>query len=149
MTPQKILLCTDFSENSGPALRLAIDYAKSFEATLVLLHVIDAGILRYPWFDDLVPIEESLKSVQLVCDQKLKDMREEIEKEINLLKAYSVTGVPDREIVDFSTEQGIDLIVMGTHGWTGLNRLLLGSTAEHVVRTAKCPVLIVRSFSSP
>ena len=149
MTPKKILLCTDFSENSQPARKLAIDYAKSFGSTLILLHVVDPGVLRYPRFEDLVPMEDTLKSLELVCDRELKTMSEEIRKEAASVKAYCVSGVPGKEIVGFAKEEGIDLIVMGTHGWTGLNRLLVGSTAERVVRTAECPVLIVRSFLSP
>lgn len=149
MIPNKILFCTDFSKNSEPARELAISYADSFGATLVLLHVVDAGDFQYPRFDDLVPIEETLKSLELVCDRELKAMREEIQKVLSSVRAYCVSGVPAKEIVGFAQEEGIDLIVMGTHGWTGLSRFLMGSTAENVVRTATCPVLIARSLSPP
>ncbi len=149
MTPKKILFCTDFSENSEPARRLAMDYAQSFGATLVLFHVINPSALRYPRLEDLVPLEDTLKSLELACDRELKAMREEIQKVFPSVRAYSVSGVPAQEIVSFAKEEGIDLIVMGTHGWTGLSHLLLGSTAENVVRTATCPVLIVRSFPAP
>jgi nucleotide-binding universal stress UspA family protein len=149
MTPKRILFCTDFSENSKPARRLATEYAEPFGATLILFHVIDPGVSRYPRFEDLVPLEETLKSLEQSCDRELKAMREEIEKGLPWVKAYSVSGVPAKEIVSFAREEGIDLIVMGTHGWTGLSRLILGSTAENVLRTATCPVLIVRSTSVP
>ena len=149
MTPKKILLCTDFSDNSEPARRLATSYADSFGATLVLFHVIDPGVSRYPRFEDLVPLEETLKALGQSCDRELKAMREEIEKVLPQVRANSVSGVPAKEIVSFAKEEGIDLIMMGTHGWTGLSRLVLGSTAENVVRTATCPVLIVRSTSVP
>ena len=64
------------------------------------------------------------------------------------VKTYSRIGVPANEIVRFAQEESIDLIVMGTHGWTGFRHLILGSTAENVVRTAMCPVLTVKSPAS-
>ncbi len=149
MKPKKILFCTDFSENSEPAHRLAMDYAECFSATLVLFHVVDPGDRRYPRFEDLIPYEETQKTLNEACDLKLNSMIEEVRKVIPSAKGYCGHGVPAKEIVDCAKEEGIDLIVIGTHGWTGLNRLLLGSTAENVVRIATCPVLVVRSFSPP
>ncbi len=61
------------------------------------------------------------------------------------IKTLSRIGIPANEIVRLVEEESIDLIVMGTHGWTGFKHLILGSTAENVVRTAKCPVLTVKS----
>lgn len=149
MIPKKILLCTDFSENAEPARRLAVEYAESFGATLVMIHVINPGALGYPRLEDLVPLEDTLKSMRLACDRELSAMREKIQKVLPSVRACSVSGVPAKEIVSFAKEEGIDLIVMGTHGRTGLSHLFMGSTAENVVRTAMCPVLIVRSFSAP
>lgn len=148
MIPTKILLCTDFSKNSEPALGLAKAYAESFGATLILFHVIDPGDRRYPRFEDLIPYEETLKTLNEACDLRLKSMLDEVRKDMPSAKGYCGNGIPAKEIIDCTKKEGIDLIVMGTHGWTGLNRLLLGSTADHVVRTATCPVLIARSFST-
>jgi universal stress protein A len=145
MTPKKILLCTDFSENSKPAVRLAADYAASFGAKLVLFHVNDLNARPLPWFDDLVSPEDTLKNVEFACNRELKRLCEEIGKTLPSVTSCSAEGVPSTKIADFAKREGADLIVMGTHGWRGLNRLLKRSTADDVVRSAPCPVLVVRS----
>jgi nucleotide-binding universal stress UspA family protein len=147
MIPKKILLCTDFSENSVPARILAVEYAKAFGAELAVLHVINSRLVGYPDFASRFPEEFTA-----VMDHIHDGVREELEligndckHEIEKVKVYSRTGSPADEIVQFSKEQSADLIVMGTHGWTGARHLIVGSTAENVVRHAECPVLTVRS----
>jgi len=149
MTPNKILFCTDFSQNSEPAFRLTTDRAESFWAALLLFHVIDPDAPRYPRFNDLVPLEETLKRLEFACDRKLSQMREEIEEMLPSVMTCSANGVPAKKVVDFAKKEEADLIVMGTHGRKGLRRLLSGSTAEDVARTGFCPVLIVRPTSVP
>ena len=147
MTPKKILVCTDFSENFEPARQCAMAYAKAFKAELIFLHVVNSRLLGYPTFEDRIPVDMALlqQNIEEGVDQELEALVNRSKVELEQVQAFFRTGAPAEEIVRFANEQAVDLIVMGTHGWTGLRHLVLGSTAENVVRTASCPVLTVRS----
>jgi nucleotide-binding universal stress UspA family protein len=147
MVPKQILFCTDFSGNSLLARTYAVDFAKALDASLHILHVVNSSRLGYPAFEAGVPFD--LQSVLLNIEESVQTAFEEIKLEYkDQLKEVTTTsrvGVPAAEITRFAEENAIDLIVMGTHGWTGFRLLILGSTAENVVRTAKCAVLTVKS----
>lgn len=145
-TLKKIVFCTDFSENSLPARALAIAFAKSFAAQLLILHVVNPRLLGYPAFDDHLPVDltELQSSVDEIVRDNLDRVLSECRREIPEATAYLCSGEPAVEIVPFARKHSADLIVMGTHGWTGFKHLVLGSVAENVVRTAHCPVLTVR-----
>jgi universal stress protein A len=145
MVPKKILFCADFSENSEPARQLAIAYANRFGAKLAVLNVINTRVLRHPALVDLPVYQEALRSVEQTAGESLAALGEDCRKHVENVTINSRTGIPASEIVQFADEEGIDLIVMGTHGRTGFTHLLLGSNAETVVKTAHCPVLTVRS----
>lgn len=147
MIPKRILLCTDFSENSVPAREHAIDYAVAFGASLSILHVVNSSRLGFPAFEVGVPfdLQEILKGIEESVKKAFEIMKEECGSSVRELRTCSRIGVPANEIVRFAEEESVDLIVMGTHGWTGFRHLILGSTAENVVRTATCPVLTVKS----
>lgn len=141
---KSICMPTDFSEASRPAFRTAIELAAHFDAELLLLYVQEIPALAY----SLVPVQGGVGE-EMVADafRLLDDWRGQAEAQgarrtsVTLLSGQ---GVSD-EIVPFAAGHGADLIVMGTHGRTGLAHVLLGSVAEEVVRRAKCPVLTVRS----
>jgi nucleotide-binding universal stress UspA family protein len=120
---REILCATDFSASSEAATRVALDYARHFGARLHLLHVAWAGA------DPKVP-------------PLLEGLKEEAARGVPILTAVE-SGAPAARIVQYAERHGIDLIVLGTHGRTGVTRALLGSVAERVVRTAPCPVLTV------
>lgn len=147
MIPKKILFCTDFSENSLPARDYAIDFAKAFNASLTIMHVVNSSRLGYPAFEAGVPFD--LQSVLLNIEDSVKaafnDFLSEFRDQLTEITTTSRVGIPAAEIVRYVEEKGIDLIVMGTHGWTGFRHLILGSTAENVVRLSKCAVLTVKS----
>lgn len=147
MIPNKILLCTDFSDNSSPALQEALDYAETFGAELCLLHVVNSSQVGYPSMEGDMPpdIRSTLESIQKSVAHALELLAEECRGRIETVRGHTLIGVPAYEIVRYAQEEGMSLIVMGTHGWTGFKHLILGSTAENVVRTAVCPVLTVRS----
>ncbi len=147
MIPKRILVCTDFSENSTAARLLAIEYAKEFRAELFILHVVNSRLVGYPTFADRVPVEVALvqKNIEEGVLEELELLANDCKRDVMEVSAYSRAGAPSEEIVRFANEKDADLIVMGTHGWTGVRHLILGSTAENVVRTANCPVLTVRS----
>lgn len=144
MTFKKILCPVDFSDNSQEAMRVAVDLARTSPATLVLVHVwrpqqwmTDYGM---QWPNDAV-IEE-----QKVEDGKLAACKTEAQRlgagEVSVKLAR---GEPWDEIVALASEDPtIDLIVMGTHGRTGLRRAMIGSVAERVVRHAPCTVMVIR-----
>lgn len=145
MVPKRILLCTDFSANSGPAKKLAVDYARTFCAKLVVLHVIDTWA-GFPAYEGRIPIDVSqvVRSMESAARADLEEMAAQLKTVLGEVETHSRFGVPAQEIVRMAAEESVNLIVMGTHGWTGLKHVMLGSVAENVVRTASCPVLIVR-----
>jgi len=146
MIPKKILLCTDFSENSVPALENALDYAQRFGAELCLVHVINSSQVGYSSWDDEVPpeIRSALDKIQQSAHQALELLAGECRRRMPKVESCTLIGVPASEIVRYAKQENMNLIVMGTHGWTGFKHLILGSTAENVVRNANCPVLTVR-----
>lgn len=145
MLPKKILFCTDFSENSLPARNLALEYGKAFGAELVVLHVIDSWT-GYPAYAESAPVDvrEVVRALDEAAKTNLEALAKECQEVIPAIKTITSVGVPAEEIVRVCTEEKVDLIVVGTHGWTGLRHMLLGSVAEKVLRTSECPVLVVR-----
>jgi len=147
MLPKKILVCSDFSENSVQARITATQYAKVFNAELLILHVMSNRLMGYPNLAAKAP-----KEMALIEEHIWEGVNEELEllandslREIEEVRTFSRTGEAADEIVRFAREEEADLIVMGTHGWTGVRHLVMGSTAENVVRNSPCPVLTVRS----
>jgi universal stress protein A len=141
MIPKKILFCTDFSENSERACRCAAEYSKAFGADLTVIHVIES------WAGFPVDREDVLGVVHKMeetANNRLELLAKELGTKNGNMKTHSTIGVPAEDIVLAAKQEHADLIVMGTHGWTGVRHLLLGSVAEKVLRTAGCPVLVVR-----
>jgi universal stress protein A len=149
MLPQKILLCTDFSDNSKPARQHAMDYARAFNAELMILHVINSARIGFPTLEEGMPVDIrlALSDIQQSVEKALSLIAADCRKELAQVQTAVRIGTPPSEIVRFVEEESIQLIVMGTHGWTGFKHLIMGSTAENVVRTARCPVLTVKSSS--
>jgi universal stress protein A len=147
MIPRRILFCTDFSENSLPAREYAIDFAQAFGSALVVLHVVNSSRLGFPAFEPGVPfdLQQVLLGIEESVQKAFEVLTDECKDKVRSIKTVSKIGIPANEIVRLVEEESVDLIVMGTHGWTGFKHLILGSTAENVVRTAKCPVLTVKS----
>jgi nucleotide-binding universal stress UspA family protein len=130
---RRILIPTDFSGPSDRALQVACALARDHGAELVILHAVPAAAVIYgpPPEEYLEHLREELKRLG-AADPKTRVVHELVE------------GDPARAILRAAREAGCDLIVMGTHGRTGLDRLLMGSVAEEVVRNAPCPVLAVK-----
>lgn len=144
MLPKKILFCTDFSVNSIPAGQLAVDYAKAFGAELLIIHVIDAT--GFPSYVDWVG--EELNQIMERTQNSAVARLEELAKEYRSLipvKTYCTIGSSPKEIVDLAARESVDLIVIGTHGRTGVKHLVMGSVARSVLRSAHRPVLIVEA----
>ena len=141
----KVLVPTDFSEPSAKALLYGRALARSFGASLHVLHTVEEPLAQ-GWSTYGLPAVLPELRVQVIADaqRQLEEAVPQIERDRQATELVTCLGDPHREIVRFAKERGIDLIVMGTHGRGGMAHLLLGSVAERVVRTAPCPVLTVR-----
>ena len=144
----KILVPTDFSVHSDNALRFGCALAERFGAELHVLHVFEDPIERAKEDgftsvinDELQRAQETFKDGTNKKLEKLPGL--EWQKKINTVREMRA-GYPYVEIIQYAKQSFIDLIVMGTHGRTGIPHLLLGSVAEKVVRNAPCSVLTVR-----
>lgn len=141
---KRILVPVDFSVNSKRALKYAVEFAKIFDGSLTLMYVVEPlvyppdfsfGQIGYPNIEDEVT-RRAEQELQALAD-------EHIGREVATEKVV-VSGKPFFEIIDYARENEIDLIIIATHGASGVEALLFGSTAEKVVRKAECPVLVVR-----
>lgn len=145
---RNILLATDFSERAGDAFATACSLAAAGATKLIVLHVVEqVHIAEQPigFTEGGFPVavfQEGLAFPENLVQRLREVYVPEKPIEIEYLLAE---GEAADEVVRVARERGCDLIVMGTHGRTGLDRLLLGSVAEKVLRRAECPVLTVRS----
>ena len=134
---KQILVATDFGDASAVALVYGRALARTFGASLHLLHVMENMFLR--------PVPVDPYQMRAAIMQRLVDRLTDEDR--TLLRATAVLETSDNaaaEIVEYSKAHDIDLIVMGTHGRAAVERFLVGSVAERVVRTAPCPVFTVR-----
>ena len=142
MTPNqrpKILVPFDFSEPAQRALTWAVEYAGQRRSELHLLHVVEYHLADL--FADNIPADdERLKGVAGKAQRKLEDVR--VEK--STVYRHVAIGRPVHEILAVAAKLRPALIVIGSHGRTGLPGLLIGSVAEHVIRHARCPVVCVK-----
>jgi nucleotide-binding universal stress UspA family protein len=146
---KRILFCTDFSENSHLAFTYALNLARTYQGKLFILHVTHIDpILTYPDPVYAYVPEETIKrweaSQKQKVDQQLNTNYFQQMDGFTDYKTLLKKGVPFYEIIQTAKEESVDLIVMGTHGKTGLDYVLFGSTAERVVRKSLTPVLTVR-----
>ena len=142
---KRILVPVDFSETSKRALSYAQGFANQFGASLTLVHVVEPFWYPHDW--DYVPGLEG----KLGTDARKSEARKELSAVAKDVVQPTVpvtphvrSGTPWNEIVIAAKEHSADLIIIGTHGRTGLKHVVMGSTAERVVRHAGCPVLVVR-----
>jgi nucleotide-binding universal stress UspA family protein len=142
---RRILVPTDFSKHSHNALSYAAAFAEKFGAELYLLHVVQDLALFIPEAVSVAPpvtppIEQMTAAVKEALQRVVR------EEDLGRFKVHCDVreGTPFYEIIQYAKENDLDLIIMGTHGHTGLAHVLLGSVTEKVVRKAPCPVLTVR-----
>jgi nucleotide-binding universal stress UspA family protein len=138
---KKILVPVDFSECSRKALHYAESFARQFNAEVLLFHVVEP----FAPPPEVIVAMSGTFGAQMTeqASKQLRDWREEVDSKIKVRSAVS-NGSPYLEIVRAANDNNVDLIVIGTHGRTGLAHFFMGSTAERVVRHAPCPVLAVR-----
>jgi nucleotide-binding universal stress UspA family protein len=139
---KKILAPTDLSELSKLGLRYALEMARDASAEVIVYHAIDFGADWHNRRADYGPNRDLLEESRRVLD---KFLAENFADCIDLVEVHQVVefGAPYKNIVDKAASEGVDMIVMSTHGRTGVDHFILGSMAEKVVARAPCPVLIV------
>jgi len=143
MIAQHILVPTDFSEYADDALQYAIELAKTLQARLTILHVYDLPSYALGEVSPSV-IDDTLQAMETHAQQQIQNALARVLKAGLQGDSVIVEGAPFQAILDTAKNKGADLIVMGTHGRTGLTHILMGSVAEKVVRLASCPVLVTR-----
>lgn len=140
---KKIVCPVDFSEFTDEIISYALSIAKKFEAEVHLLHVIPTLNYFTPYESFLTP--ENLISMERNIENEIEKDFQKIIKKVDMpVKKVIKTGVTFVEIIDYIKAENMDLVVMGTHGRSGIEHILMGSVAEKVVRKAPCPVLTVR-----
>ena len=142
---RRILVPVDFSEHSQQALRVAGEMARRFEASVDVVHVYNP--VAYPLPEGYALFtREQLDRMFAEFDELLQEMKT-VAKAAGAarVETHLRQGVVAQDICEYAAAGGFDLIVMGTHGRTGLSHVFLGSTTERVLRAAPCPVLSVRA----
>jgi nucleotide-binding universal stress UspA family protein len=146
-TLSRILVPTDFSASSDAALEYGKMLTQRLGASLHLLHVLEEPDIAGAWGSEFYVAElpRMREAAQREAEERLNEIFKGAERGGLQLSTEIVDGRTARMIVDVARRRQIDLIVMGTHGRSGVAHLLLGSVTEKVLRTATCPVLAVRS----
>lgn len=140
----KILLPTDFSEYSAAAKSYACELAAKFGAELHLLHTLEHQYSLTPEFGLGFASPTQISESKVAAEKALSGLLDSGWAANQKVIYRVIDGSPKAEIVRYARAENIDLIVISTHGRTGLAHMLIGSVAESVVRTAACPVLTVR-----
>ncbi|HUX15286.1 MAG TPA: universal stress protein, partial [Phycisphaerae bacterium] len=136
----KLLVPTDFSEDSEQAARYAVELAKRFQAEIHCIHVVDipADLLSTSDYYMTGPSEQFIDQIREESKKNLEGFAEKNLEGAQVQTAF-LEGSPFVEIIRYARDQQIDLVVIATHGRTGLKHVLFGSVAEKVVRKAPCP----------
>lgn len=140
-----ILVPIDFSDNSKKALRYAVPFAQQFNASLTLMYVVEPTIYPSDFGFGQVGFPNVEKELQENASEQLRELIATLVPAT--VQSYSVvdSGIPFVEITSYAREKNIDLIIVATHGKTGVEHILFGSTAEKIIRKSPCPVLVVRA----
>ena len=143
MIVQHVLVPLDFSATADQALAYAIAFTIPLQARLTLLDVLHIPPLTLE--EGAIAMSGTyLEDLETEAHHLLQASLAQVQRAGLQGDCLLVQGTPTQAIVDTAGAQGVDLIIMGTHGRTGLSHVLLGSVAEHVVRAAPCPVLVTR-----
>ncbi len=142
MKIRNILCPVDFSDGSQSALAYATSIAKDHDAEI---HIVYSYEEPFAYTDGAIP--GNVPPADLAPDHKALDAMVPTGSDVRFRHQFLI-GPPDRTLLEYAKTRNIDLIVLGTHGRTGLGRLLMGSVAEAIVRRAECPVVTIKTPSS-
>jgi universal stress protein A len=145
---KKILAPIDFSPHSMEAMRAAMELAKDVGAEVHLVHVIAPHhtFIPLPLATSAEQSRELAREAAMLeqAEEELAHLKKDEFGDSNKVFTFAAVGHPVQKLVEYAKEQGIDLIVMATHGRSGIEHALLGGTTEKIVRTAPCSVLVIR-----
>jgi nucleotide-binding universal stress UspA family protein len=144
---RRILLPVDFSDCSLAGLRYAVRFAKEVGARIVVLHVADLGPVMMTTGRGNYDSPTYIEAARHRCGDQMKGFLKRVSFDGVPVDASAVAGYCPGAIYEAAAKEGADLIIISTHGRTGLRRAFIGSVAEGTVRHAACPVLVVPSFS--
>ena len=144
MQIKTILFPTDFSNGARAAMDHAVSLARDYKAKLILLYVIQDISIAEWYIPSSLSVTDLVEDMQRSAGKEMDKWATEVSAKVAEVEKLVVRGVPFVEIIKTAKEKDADLIVIGTHGRTGIDHMLFGSTAEKVVRKAPCPVLTVR-----
>lgn len=140
----KILTAIDFSESSDFAFEYALTLAQQFQAELTIMHVINEPVDLRGFYVPHISFEQLEKEIEEGAEKMMGKFCQTRMADFPNYKTAIVTGIPYEEIIKKAQDSDSSLIVLGTHGRTGFDHIIFGSTAERVVRSASCPVLTIR-----
>ena len=141
---EKILTAIDFSESSDFAFEYALTLARQFQAELTVMHVINEPVDLRGFYVPHISFEQLEKEIEEGAEKMMEKFCRTKMGDFSRYTTAVVAGIPYEEVLRKAEETGASLIVLGTHGRTGIDHLIFGSTAERVVRSAACPVLTIR-----
>jgi nucleotide-binding universal stress UspA family protein len=144
MRIKTILFPTDFSQGARAAMDHAASLARDYKAKLILLYVIQDITIAEWYIPSSLSVTDLVEDMQKSAWKEMDKWAQEVSATVAETEKMVVRGVPFVEIIRTAKEKNVDMIVIGTHGRTGIDHMLFGSTAEKVVRKAPCPVLTVR-----
>ncbi len=141
---ETVLLAVDFSDYSTPAAEYAVMLAETFKASLTVVHIINDPVDLRGFYVPQLAFDQLEKEIEAGAHAMMNRFCEKHLAGARTVKTVIASGLPYEEINRVAEEEKASFIVIGTHGRTGLDHLIFGSTAERVVRGAPCPVLTVR-----
>ena len=145
---KKILVAVDFSEHSRQALAHAVALAKHFGSKVILFHSVSAHYYATNPDYTVYDLPDLMESLREGAEKQMQDLVRRTAFSGVPFESQVTVGIPSETILQFAVDAGADLVVTATHGRTGLKRALIGSTAEQIVRFAKCPVLAIPRLES-
>ncbi len=142
----RIMIPVDFSDNSPKLLQAAIDVAEKFQAKLLLVFVVQSFEDYSGFFVPHMPISEFEEEMIQSAEKKMEAFVQENLKTSLSYHTDVLQGDVAEELTRYAAENNVAMIIMGTHGYKGLERVLFGSVAEKVVKTSPCPVLTINPY---
>lgn len=144
MKIEKILYATDFTEGSERAASYALDLAKRYGATLIVLNVIYDIARTAGWNASHIDMDTLYGAMEQGARKEIDIIADKLRADYPQVETVVIRGLPNDDVISFAVEHKVDMIVIGTHGRKGIDRLLFGSTASKIVKASPCPVLTVR-----
>jgi nucleotide-binding universal stress UspA family protein len=143
---KKILFPCDFSENSTKILPYVLSVSEKYDGMIYLLHVVEDLLKWGGFYIPHLPLKDYQKEALEYAEKKMEEIcREQLQSCPNFQRMI-LSGDPDAEILKTIESEGIDLVIMGTHGRKGLEHTIFGSVAENVVRKSPVPVLVINPY---